>query len=138
MQYLWLGIVILLVVIELATINLTTIWFVISGIITLILSLFIDNLFIQMLVFVLGGVILLLTTRKILLKYLKPRNIKTNIDRIIGMKGIALTEINENSGEVKVDGKRWTAIADETIPVDSTVKILEINSTKLKVKRMEE
>ena len=30
------------------------------------------------------------------------------------------------------------ATADETIPVDTTVQILEINSTKLKVKRMEE
>ena len=41
-------------------------------------------------------------------------------------------------GEVKVDGKYWTALADEIIPTDSTVEILEINSTKLKVKRMEE
>ena len=41
-------------------------------------------------------------------------------------------------GEVKVDGKRWTAIADETINTNETVEILEINSTKLKVKRMEE
>ena len=36
----------------------------------------------------------------------------------------------------KVDGKYWTALADETIPTDSTVEILEINSTKLKVKRI--
>ena len=41
-------------------------------------------------------------------------------------------------GEVKVDGKRWTAVADENINPDETVEILEINSTKLKVKRMEE
>lgn len=138
MQYLWLGIVILLVVIELATVNLTTIWFVISGIITLILSLFIDNLFIQMLVFVLGGVILLLTTRKILLKYLKPRNIKTNIDRIIGMKGIALTDINENSGEVKVDGKVWNAYSKDLIKENENVIILEIKSTKLIVEKVKE
>lgn len=138
MQYLWLGIVILLVIIELATINLTTIWFVVSGIITLILSLFIDNLFIQMLIFVLGGVILLLTTRKILLKYLKPRNIKTNIDRIIGMKGIALTDINENSGEVKVDGKVWNAYSKDLVKENERVIILEIKSTKLIVEKVKE
>ena len=58
---------------------------------------------------------------------------------IIGMQGIVTENITKKtSGEVKVDGKRWTAIADETIPVDTAVEILEINSTKLKVKRMEE
>ena len=44
----------------------------------------------------------------------------------------------KNTGEVKVDGKHWSAIADETINENETVIILEINSTKLKVKRMEE
>ena len=55
------------------------------------------------------------------------------------MEGIVTEKITKKTpGEVKVDGKHWTAIADENIPVDTPVKILEINSTKLKVKRMEE
>ena len=73
------------------------------------------------------------------MKKLIPEKEKTNLDRIIGMKGIVTEKITKKTpGEVKVDGKLWTAIADETIPEESTVKILEINSTKLKVKRMEE
>ena len=68
-----------------------------------------------------------------------PQKVKTNLDRIIGMEGIVTEKITRSHpGEVKVDGKRWTAIADKTIDVDSIVKILEINSTKLKVERMEE
>ena len=55
------------------------------------------------------------------------------------MKGIVTEKITKKTPvEVKVDGKRWTAIADETINTDETVEILEINSTKLKVKRTEE
>ena len=55
------------------------------------------------------------------------------------MKGIVTEKITKKTpGEVKVDGKRWTATAEENISVDETVEILEINSTKLKVKRMEE
>ena len=73
------------------------------------------------------------------IKKILPVNIKTNIDRIIGMKGIVTKKITKKiSGEVKVDGKFWTAIADEEIQENDTVIILEINSTKLKVKRMEE
>ena len=81
---------------------------------------------------------LLLLTKNAIKKIL-PVNTKTNIDRIIGMKGIITEKITKKvPGEVKVDGKFWTAVADEEISKDSTVIILEINSTKLKVKRMEE
>ena len=101
-------------------------------------SLFTDNIVIQLAVFVLGGTLLLLLTKNAIKKIL-PVNTKTNIDRIIGMEGIVTEKITKKTpGAVKVDGKYWTAIADEIIPVDSIVKILEINSTKLKVKRMEE
>ena len=55
------------------------------------------------------------------------------------MKGIVTEKITKNHpGEVKVDGKTWTATAKQTINKDSIVKILEINSTKIEVERMEE
>ena len=105
---------------------------------SMIVSLFTDSILIQLSVFVIGGTLLLMLTKDALKKIL-PQKTKTNIDRIVGMEGIVTKQITQKvPGEVKVDGKHWTAIADETIPVDATVKILEINSTKLKVKRMEE
>ena len=68
-----------------------------------------------------------------------PNHEKTNIDRITDMEGIVTEKISKsNPGEVKVDGKKWTAISDEIIEEGSHVKILEINSTKIKVKRMED
>ena len=55
------------------------------------------------------------------------------------MQGIVTEKITKKiPGEVKVDGKYWTAFSEETINVNESVEILEINSTKLKVKRMEE
>ena len=138
MFYVWLALAVGLAILEMSTVNLVSIWYVISSIITMIVSLFTDNVVIQVAVFVLGGTLLLLLTKDAIKKIL-PVNTKTNIDRIVGMEGIVTEKITKKtSGEVKVDGKHWTAIADETIPVDVTVKILEINSTKLKVKRMEE
>ena len=138
MFYVWLAIAVGLAILEMATVNLVSIWYVASSIVAMIISLFIDNIVIQMAVFVLGGTILLILTKDAIKKIL-PEKTKTNIDRIIGMDGIVTEKITKkNPGEVKVDGKHWTATADETIQVDETVKILEINSTKLKVKRMEE
>ena len=134
MFYIWLAIIILLAIAEAMTINLVTIWYVASGIVALILSFFIDNFTIQFAVFTLLGTFLLITTRQFLQTFLNTKNVKTNLDRIIGMNGIVVEEINtNNNGAVKVDGKVWTAYADKKIKVDSTVKVLEINSSKIKV-----
>lgn len=139
MFYLWIIVIIVLTIIECMTVNLVTIWYVASALVSLILSLFIDSFLIQFGVFAILGTIFLLTTRKALNRLIKNKNEKTNLDRVIGMKGIVTEEIKKNdNGEVKVDGKRWTAYADKRIKVDSIVQILEINGVKLKVKEVEE
>ena len=56
MQLFWLIIIILLSIIEAFTINLVSIWFIVSGIITLVISLFTNNIIIQIAVFILLGV----------------------------------------------------------------------------------
>lgn len=137
MVYLWVVIVILLAIVEAMTIDIVTIWFVISGLATIALSFFVDNFFIQLGLFTILGLLLLITTRPALKKYLKTKDEKTNFDRIIGMEGIVTEKITKNNvGEVKVDGKKWSAIADKTINVGSTVQILEITGVKVKVKEI--
>ena len=134
--YVWLAFIIILTVIECTTVNLTTIWFVVSGLVALIISFFTDNYLIQFGVFVILGIILLVTTRPILKKVIKPKNESTNLDRVIGMDAIVTEKISKNNpGEVKVDGKRWSAYADETIEAGETVKVLKIDGVKLKVER---
>ncbi len=133
----WLVIVIILGIIELITVNLVSIWFIASGIIALISSLFIDNIVIEFAIFVILGIIFMLLTKPFI-NNIKP-NVKTNLDRIVGMTGIVTEEINKNkNGEVKVDGKLWTAYSDKKIKVGSTIVVLSINSVKLKVKEIEE
>ena len=70
---------------------------------------------------------------------MQPKKEKTNLDRIIGTNAVVTQTINKNNpGEVKVEGVLWTATADELIEKGSIVKILEINSTKLRVEKEEE
>ena len=139
MLWTWLGVVIALTVIEAMTVNLVTVWYIASAIVAMILSIFIDNFLIQFGVFVVLGTILLLTTRNYLVRLLGKKDEKTNLDRVVGMIAIVTKEIDKNKlGEVKVDGKYRTAMADKKIKVDSTVKVLEINGVKLKVKEVEE
>ena len=138
-MFMWLIIILFLGFIEAITVNLVTIWFVISGIVSLILSFFINDFIIQFSVFVILGILLLITTRSCLNKVFKINKYKTNLDRVIGMRGIVTEKITKNSpGEVKVDGKRWMAVSDKTINVDNDVKILEIDGVKLKVEKWED
>lgn len=137
MAYFWLCVVILLSIVEAVTVDVVTIWYVVSGIATIILSFFTDNFFIQMALFTILGTILLVTTRPILKKALKSKDVKTNFDRIIGMEGIVTEKITQNTvGEVKVDGKKWSAISDEPLNEGTSVTILEIDGVKLKVKEI--
>ena len=131
----WLMLVIVLSIIEIATVNLLTIWFVISGIVALILSFFIKDTAIVSTIFAVLGIILLFTTRPLFYKLLKPKNEKTNFDRIIGKVGIVTEEIKRNQiGEVKVDGKKWSAISNKKIEVGKEVIIEAIEGVKLVVK----
>lgn len=139
MFYVWLLIIVLLTIVEIVTVNFVTIWFVASGLISLILSFFTDNFLLQVGVFTILGIILLLTTRPLINKLLKKDNVPTNTDRIIGMQGMVTEDILPTKyGEVKVDGKRWTAMSKEELSIGIIVKILKIDGVKLEVKKWEE
>jgi len=138
MFYFWLAIIIILGIIEASTANLVSIWFIISGLFALITSFMFENFLIQFAIFVVLGIILMIFTRQTLEEKLV-RKEKTNLDRIIGTKGVVTEEISEiNVGEVKVDGKRWSAISNTTLKVGENVKILKIKGVKLEVERWEE
>ena len=62
------------------------------------------------------------------------KQVKTNLDRIIGMKGIVTNKDNDTL-EVKVDGKKWSAYSDDKLEIGDEVIIREINSVKLKVEK---
>ena len=97
---------------------------------------FTDNLYIQIGVFVIIRVLLMPISKKIYNK-IKKNNVSTNIDRIIGMKGIVTEDITKDAiGEVKVDGKRWSAYSNDSINKGEVVKVVKINSVKLYVERI--
>ena len=139
MSLFWVIMILMLAIIEVATINLVTIWYVASAIIALIVSFFIDNFTIQFAIFVILGTIFLITTKKTLDKLVKEHHEKTNLDRIVGMEGIVTEDISKNKiGAIKVDGKVWSATSNQKIGVGELVRVLEINSTKLKVEKIKE
>lgn len=134
----WLVIVIILSLVEAFTINLVSIWFVLSGIVALLLSFFIENDTITFSIFVLLGLFLLILTKPIVnrLKKSLPKE-KTNLERLIGENAIVTEEITESKiGEVKIQGKRWSAISKDLCKNHDLVKVEKIDGVKLIVRKV--
>ncbi len=139
MSFVWMVIFVALAVFELATVNLVSIWFAIGALASFVVSLICEDTTIQVAVFVVVSFISLLCTKSIVKKLRTRKPIPTNLDRVIGKIGIVTEEITKlDPGEVKVDGKRWTAISSKKISVGSKVEILSIDGVKLSVKEVKE
>ncbi len=138
MSFTWMIVFLILMFIELATVNLVSIWFAIGALVAFIISYFVDILYIQIIIFIVVSSISLLLTRKIVNK-IKGKKEATNLDRVIGKIGIVTSEITKlEPGEVKVDGKKWSAVSNKKIIVGSKVEILSIDGVKLNVKEIKE
>lgn len=137
---LWMAIIIVLIVVELLTLGLTTIWFVGGGIIAFFIALFGGPLWLQILSFVIGSIVLLVFTRPIAMKYFNKDRKKTNIDSILGKEAKVIEKIDnfDQTGAVLLNGQEWTArsFADnEVIEVGSKVFVKEIKGVKLIVSK---
>ena len=132
----WFIAFVILLVIELVTVNLVTIWFAIGAVAAIITTIFTDSILIQCIVFTVVSVISLLITRPLFKKFKLFEVTPTNSDRVIGKVGEVTKRIGKNKyGEVKVYGNTWTASSDKAIKVGEKVKVLSIDGVKLVVEK---
>ena len=136
----WLIAVVLLIVIEIFTLGLTTIWFAGGALVAFFISLFIDSFLVEMTACLVVSFFLLFYTRPIVKKYLNKGIVKTNYESLIGREG-RVTEIINNTeamGTVDLEGQLWTARSSDegvTIEVGSIVEVIRIQGVKLIVKK---
>ena len=136
MSYLWIALLVGAVVAEAVTNDLVAIWFFPAAIIALITSFFEVPIWVQILAFVIVGLALVIATRPLCRKFLKSKDVKTNLDMLIGKTCIVTEEIRniDGVGEVKVNGLCWSARAEDesrVIAVGEQVTILQIQGVKL-------
>ncbi|MBO4838551.1 MAG: NfeD family protein [Lachnospiraceae bacterium] len=141
--YVWLGIFVLAVIIEVATAGLATVWFACGAFVAFILAVLKVDIVWQVVAFVVVSLVLLAFTRPMAKKYLNRKTEKTNVlDKIIGRTALVTEEINNilATGKVTVDGMPWTARSadpDGIIPVGKEVVIEQLVGVKLIVKALE-
>lgn len=136
----WAILFIALLVIEIVTVNLVSVWFALGALAAYITAMITGNVFIQLLVFTIVSTISLILTKPFMNKYFKQTGIeKLNTNRVIGKYGVVTKKITKTSdGEVKVDGKLWTAVSNKTISEGTTIVVKELKGIKLVVNIKEE
>ncbi len=134
----WLVVFILLILIELATMGLTTIWFAGGAVAGFVASMLGANVVIQAAAFFAVSILLLFFTRPFAVRYINSNKTKTNVEGLIGQEALVLEEINNirETGCARLEGKEWTArsMNDTVIPKDTVVTVERIEGVKLIVK----
>lgn len=137
----WLIVFVILLVVEIATMALTTVWFA-GGALAAFLAAYIGfGVVVQVLVFLIVSILLLVLTRPLAVKFFNQERQKTNAESLIGQKAIVKEEINilQATGRVEVNGMEWSAKTEESeiIEADTIVMIKGIQGVKLIVEKEE-
>ena len=142
MWQIWLIIAILFFILEMMGPGFLLFWVGVGALITMVVSLFVDSLVIQIGVFTISSILLLFCTRPFAKKITKNDNTITNANSIIGKKAIVTKEINslKGTGQIKVNGEAWSAKCSKEgiIEEGAEVTILNINGVKAIVEKANE
>lgn len=143
MTVVWLVILVVLVIIELLTMGLTTVWFAGGALVAAIASVFQIPFSLQIILFLLVSAVLLFFTRPLAVKYFNKDRIRTNAESLVGRQAIVISEIDnlQGVGQVNVGGMEWSARTKEDgmkLPVGTVTTVLAINGVKLVVEERKE
>lgn len=133
-QVIWLVVLCVLLLIEIITLGLTTIWFAGGALVAFLVSLLGVNWVIQIVLFVVISIVLLIFTRPVAIRFLNNKRVATNVDSLIGKEARVTEKINNinGTGTIIVNGQEWTAraIDDANYEIGDQVVIKQISGVK--------
>ena len=135
--FVWLGLVILFLIAEGATVSLVSLWFAAGAVVAMFAALLGAGIWLQTGLFLAVSGALLLMLRPIVRRYLVPKITATNVDSLVGATGL-VTETIDNvtaSGQVKLGAMEWTArsTTGENIPQGTLIRVDRIEGVKVYV-----
>ena len=135
--FVWLGLVILFLIAEGATVSLVSLWFAAGAVVAMFAALLGAGAWLQTGLFLVVSGALLLMLRPIVRRYLVPKITATNVDSLVGATGL-VTEAIDNvtaSGQVKLGAMEWTARSStgENIPQGTLIRVDRIEGVKVYV-----
>lgn len=135
----WLVIAIIMLIVEVVTTGLTTLWFALGAIVAMVMDLCgapLTSQIVVMAIISVASFVLCMIWIRPKLESLRKKNVqRTNADRLIGREGVVIVPLNgaEGKGQVKIDGQIWSAKADTDIAEGIKVTVKSIEGVKLVV-----
>lgn len=139
MPYVWLGIAVILAIVEISTTQLVSLWFVLGAAATAVCSATFlkGQLLWQIIIFIAISALMLILTRPLVKKLKTNEPVSTNSDRNIGKTAIVITDIDseKGTGQVRVGSEKWSAKTKDgsVIKEGENVKVVGIEGVKLVV-----
>lgn len=136
MWTIWLIISGIFFVAEILTTGFLIFWFGVGAIFAMIVSLFVDSILIQTIVFIVVSSIFMIFTRPLVNRIVSIKEtLPTNIYTIKNKEGYVIDDLNDidYSGKVKINGELWSAISDVPLKRGTKVKVVDVEGVKLKV-----
>ena len=134
----WLGIFLVLLVLEIISLGLTTIWFAGGALAAFAAALLGANIIIQAVLFLVISLVLLFVTRPIAVKYFNNNLAKTNVENVIGKTAKVSRQIDNVNrlGEAVLEGETWMARSEnnEIIAEGTLVTVVAVEGVKLIVR----
>lgn len=139
----WLAVMVIMLVIEIATLGLTSIWFAGGALVAFILAMLNVPFLFQLVVFLIVSLVLVIFTRPVAVKYFNKDRVKTNVESMIGRQAIVVSEVDnlQSIGRVTVGGQEWSARTVEegiVLPVGTVVIVKAVSGVKLIVEERKE
>ncbi|MGN1208408.1 MAG: NfeD family protein [Christensenellales bacterium] len=137
--WIWLGVIVASMLIEILTMEMVSIWFIPGSLIALIMAGLNVPAEYQVITAIAISLVCMLSLRRVALKLLKKDNQKTNLDRTLGEKTKLLSAISEDGlGTVKVNGVTYNAVSENGIAIDagSEVELVKLDGNKFIVKEI--
>ena len=136
----WLILVAVMLVIEIFTMGLTTIWFSLGAVAAAIAAGLGAPLWVQILLFTVVSVVIMILVRPFALKVMDRNRTRTNIDEVIGKQAEVIEPIDnqKEQGKVRFRGVEWMArsVDGSTVAVGDVVTVEEVSGVKLLVKKL--
>lgn len=138
---LWFLILVILVVIEILTVNLVVVWFIIGSVFAFFSAFLTESFNYQFVVFVLFTLISIIFAKNNLNYFFNFKKTATNADSLIGQICLVTEEVNNlsNMGKVIIGENTWSALSKDgniVIKLGAKVKILEIRGVKVIVEEI--
>lgn len=137
---LWLIVAAVMLVVEISTAALVSIWFVFGAVLTAIIAAFWDSFVAQVILFFVVSAIFLIVFRSMYKSKLKAGEASRKLDySLIGRTASAAEEITQFDGKVLISDVYWKAICEDGVPIPngSIVTVIGEDGTTLKVKKKE-